>query len=60
MSPRAPLDPVSTQIIEELILSLSERTSIMLVTHNMHQARRVSHDVAFLYLGELLERGLNR
>ena len=55
--PTSALDPLSTQIIEELIVSLSKETSIVLVTHNMHQARRISNDVAFLYLGELLESG---
>ncbi|MEO5666711.1 MAG: phosphate ABC transporter ATP-binding protein PstB [Bdellovibrionota bacterium] len=55
--PTSALDPVSTQVIEELVMSLCEETSIMLVTHNMHQARRISNDVAFLYLGELLESG---
>lgn len=55
--PTSALDPVSTQVIEELVMSLCEETSIVLVTHNMHQARRISNDVAFLYLGEVLESG---
>jgi phosphate transport system ATP-binding protein len=58
--PTSALDPVSTQIIEELILSICEDTSIVLVTHNMQQAKRVSNDVAFLYLGELLEHGTTK
>lgn len=55
--PTSALDPISTQVIEGLISDLSKDTSIVLVTHNMQQAQRISNNVAFLYLGEILERG---
>ncbi|OPZ59765.1 MAG: Phosphate import ATP-binding protein PstB [Deltaproteobacteria bacterium ADurb.Bin510] len=53
--PCASLDPISTRKIEELILSLKEDYTIVIVTHNMQQAARVSDFTAFLYLGELIE-----
>jgi phosphate transport system ATP-binding protein len=53
--PASALDPISTLKIEELIGKLAEQYSIVVVTHNMQQAARVSHYTAFLYLGELVE-----
>ncbi len=55
--PCASLDPVSTKKIEELILELKSDYTIVIVTHNMQQAARVSDFTAFLYLGELVEFG---
>ncbi len=55
--PTSALDPKATSHIEELIVQLKETVSIVLVTHNMAQAARVSDFVAFLYLGELVEFG---
>jgi phosphate transport system ATP-binding protein len=51
------LDPISTAKIEELIHELRERFSIVIVTHNMQQAARVSQNTAFFHLGELIEFG---
>ncbi|MFZ3207249.1 MAG: phosphate ABC transporter ATP-binding protein PstB [Geobacteraceae bacterium] len=53
--PASALDPISTLKIEELIEELKERYTIIIVTHNMQQAARVSDFTAFLYLGELIE-----
>jgi len=53
--PASALDPISTQKIEELIRQLKERYTIVIVTHNMQQAARVSDYTAFLYLGRLIE-----
>jgi phosphate transport system ATP-binding protein len=53
--PTSALDPIATQRIEELMRELCERVTIVVVTHNMHQASRVSHYTAFMYLGELVE-----
>jgi len=53
--PASALDPISTLKIEELIGQLAEAYSIIVVTHNMQQAARVSDYTAFLYLGELVE-----
>ncbi|HQO82077.1 MAG TPA: phosphate ABC transporter ATP-binding protein PstB [Deltaproteobacteria bacterium] len=55
--PAASLDPISTRKIEELILELKEEYTIVIVTHNMQQAARVSDFTAFMYLGELIEYG---
>jgi len=55
--PCASLDPISTQKIEELILELKKEYTIVIVTHNMQQAARVSDYTAFLYLGKLIEYG---
>jgi phosphate transport system ATP-binding protein len=54
------LDPISTAKIEELIHELHERFTIMIVTHNMQQAARVSQRTAFFHLGELVEFGRTR
>jgi phosphate transport system ATP-binding protein len=49
------LDPISTQKIEELIQDLKSRYTIVIVTHNMQQAARVSDYTAFFYMGDLIE-----
>ena len=56
--PASALDPIATGRIEELIARLQERYTIVIVTHNMQQAARVSHDTGFMLLGELVEFGL--
>ena len=53
--PTSALDPISTARIEELALSLKERYTIVIVTHNMQQALRISDHTAFFLLGELVE-----
>ncbi len=53
--PASALDPIATARIEELIRELRERYTIVIVTHNMQQAARVSDFTAFMYLGELIE-----
>ena len=55
--PTSALDPISTSKVEELALSLKERYTIVMVTHNMQQALRVSDRTAFFLLGELVEAG---
>jgi phosphate transport system ATP-binding protein len=55
--PCSALDPIATAKIEELIHELKEKITIMIVTHNMQQAARVSDFTAFFYLGELIEYG---
>ena len=55
--PTSALDPIATQRIEELIFDLKEHYSVVIVTHNMQQAARVSDYTAFLYMGELIEYG---
>lgn len=55
--PASALDPISTLKIEELIHQLKDEYTIVIVTHNMQQAARVSDHTAFLYLGELIEFG---
>jgi len=55
--PCSALDPISTLKVEELINELKEYYTIILVTHNMQQAARVSDKTAFMYLGELIEYG---
>ena len=55
--PTSALDPISTAKIEELIHELRERFTIVIVTHNMQQAARVSQETAFFHLGELIEFG---
>jgi phosphate transport system ATP-binding protein len=55
--PCSALDPISTARIEELIDELKEDYTIVIVTHNMQQAARVSDFTAFMYLGELIEFG---
>jgi len=53
--PASALDPIATQKIEELIHQLKERYTIIIVTHNMQQAARVSDITAFFYIGKLIE-----
>src|SRR5215471_16728070 len=53
--PASALDPISTAKIEELILELKKRYTIIIVTHNMQQAARVSDHTAFFFMGELVE-----
>ncbi|MBC7888199.1 MAG: phosphate ABC transporter ATP-binding protein [Ferruginibacter sp.] len=53
--PCSALDPISTRKIEDLILILKKDYTIVIVTHNMQQAQRISDKVAFMYLGELIE-----
>jgi len=56
--PTSALDPIATASIEELIHDLKERVTILIVTHNMQQAARVSDFTAYMYLGELIEFGV--
>ena len=55
--PTSALDPISTSKIEELALTLREQYTIVIVTHNMQQAARISDQTAFFLLGELVEYG---
>jgi phosphate transport system ATP-binding protein len=55
--PTSALDPIATASIEELIAELKEKVTILIVTHNMQQAARVSDFTAFMHLGELVEFG---
>ncbi len=55
--PTSALDPISTSKIEELAMELKERYTIIIVTHNMQQAARISDQTAFFLLGELVEYG---
>ncbi len=55
--PCSALDPQSTKVIEDLIVKLREELAIVIVTHNLQQAYRIADDVAFMYLGELVEYG---
>ncbi len=53
--PTSALDPIATAKIEELIATLREQVTVLIVTHNMQQAARISDYTAFMYLGELIE-----
>jgi phosphate transport system ATP-binding protein len=55
--PCSALDPLSTKVIEDLIVSLREEVAVVIVTHNLQQAHRIADRVAFMYLGELVEYG---
>lgn len=55
--PCSALDPIATAKVEELIHELGQNYTIVIVTHSMQQAARVSHNTAFLYMGELIECG---
>jgi len=55
--PTSALDPIATASIEELISQLKQRVTILIVTHNMQQAARVSDFTAYMYLGEMIEYG---
>jgi phosphate transport system ATP-binding protein len=56
--PTSALDPIATTLIEELIHDLKKQVTILIVTHNMQQAARVSDFTAYMYLGELIEFGI--
>jgi phosphate transport system ATP-binding protein len=56
--PTSALDPIATASIEELIHDLKQRVTILIVTHNMQQAARVSDFTAYMYLGEVVEFGV--
>ncbi len=56
--PCSALDPQSTKVIEDLIVKLREEVAVVIVTHNLQQAYRIADNVAFMYLGELVEYGL--
>jgi len=58
--PASALDPISTAHIEELILELKKEFTIIIVTHNLQQAGRISDSTAFFYLGELIEYNLTK
>ena len=53
--PTSALDPISTSKIEELAISLKDKYTIIIVTHNMQQALRISDKTAFFLLGDLVE-----
>ena len=53
--PTSALDPMSTQIVEDLIIELKKDYTILIVTHNMQQAARISDKTAFMFLGEVIE-----
>ena len=55
--PCSALDPISTLAIEDLMNSLAEERAIIIVTHNMEQASRVSNRTAFFYMGDMVEYG---
>jgi phosphate transport system ATP-binding protein len=55
--PTSALDPIATASIEQLIGELKDKVTILIVTHNMQQAARVSDYTAYMYLGELIEVG---
>ena len=58
--PTSALDPISTSMVEELMMQLSEDHTVVVVTHNMEQAARVADKTCFFYLGELIEVGPTR
>ena len=58
--PTSALDPISTNKIEELLLNLKSKYTILIVTHNMSQAARISDNSMFMYLGDLIEYGNTR
>ncbi len=58
--PASALDPIATARIEELMIGLKSRYTVVIVTHNMQQAARVSDDTAFMLLGDLVEMGSTR
>ena len=55
--PTSALDPIATAKIEELILLLSKKYTIVIVTHSMAQAQRISDETIFFYKGEIIEKG---
>ena len=57
LAPWKSLDPVATMRIEALMRELAERYTVLVVTHNMQQAARISDETGFMLLGELIEMG---
>ena len=55
--PTSALDPISTSKIEELVMELKKNYTIVIVTHNMQQAARISDNTTFFLLGEVVEYG---
>ena len=55
--PTSALDPIATNSIEQLISQLQEKVTMIIVTHSMQQAARISDYIAFMYLGEMIEFG---
>jgi phosphate transport system ATP-binding protein len=55
--PASALDPIATQKVEELVYELKRELTIVIVTHNLQQAARISDQTAFFYLGKLIEMG---
>jgi phosphate transport system ATP-binding protein len=55
--PASALDPISTQRVEELLYELKQELTVVIVTHNLQQAARISDDTAFFFLGRLVEAG---
>ena len=55
--PTSALDPISTSKIEDLVVDLKEKYTIIMVTHNMQQAARISDETVFFLLGEIVEAG---
>jgi phosphate transport system ATP-binding protein len=53
--PCASLDPISSNVIEELLIDLAQDYTVVIATHSMHQAARISDMTAFMYIGELIE-----
>lgn len=58
--PCSALDPISTNAIEELILKLKQSYTIVIVTHNMQQAKRISDTTAYFHMGEIIEKGATK
>ena len=58
--PTSALDPIATGSIEELIGEIKQKVTVLIVTHNMQQAARVSDFTAYMYLGEVIEYGETR
>lgn len=58
--PTSALDPISTSKIEDLAMELKEKYTIVMVTHNMQQATRISDETVFFLLGEVVEKGTTR
>jgi phosphate transport system ATP-binding protein len=58
--PTSALDPIATAAIEELIHKIKDKVTVLIVTHSMQQAARVSDFTAYMYIGELVEFGVTR
>ncbi|MCX8018495.1 MAG: ATP-binding cassette domain-containing protein, partial [Rhodocyclaceae bacterium] len=56
--PTSALDPIATASIEELVVEMRDKITILIVTHNMQQAARISDFTAYMYLGQLIEFGV--